>query len=583
MKNKLPDVDLSKLNSTQLQFLRAEKEGKLGLYAAHAPHLFKHKFYSWSRKIFESENKHIFFTAGNQLGKSTVMIMKNIDWATDNAKKPKRWPRAYSNRNEANVFWYFYPTKDLVRDEVDLKWKPFLITNGARSNSPYFCELVKSPGSYSRINFINANTSIIFKTYEQSRDSLQASSVYHITLDEEPKLGEGHKNIMGEIFARLSATDGYLMAGFTATHAQEYFYRIMEVRDEKDKAGNVVKKRGELFPDALKDQISAYDCMYYEDGSPGAWPRSRIRAAEIRYENEPGQDHEVQKRIHGRFTKGVGLVYNSFNDDTNVTKNLKIGGDWQIFSGVDIGSGGDQSAAAITFLAMAPDGTQGKIIAGWKGPRNIETDSGRIWEEYKRLRSEIYQKYKRTPYSEFYDSASKDFAIVAARHGGYFIKANKKLDDGIELINTLFRTKTLFVCDIPELDDLRTEMKTYIHGSKAKRSNDFCDSMRYAVASIANRWKIPTLEDVAKGEEKSVKLEVTMGNHPDNIPGFYDEHDFGRLTRRDEFMVKNGWRPERPGGFKDNESYASKNISKYHEVLRNNYGIRQSGQGTGID
>ena len=68
------------------------------------PHLYGWKFYPWSREFFESRNKMNLLCAANQIGKSSIAIRKNIEWACNK----KLWPELWDT--EPKQFWYFYPS-----------------------------------------------------------------------------------------------------------------------------------------------------------------------------------------------------------------------------------------------------------------------------------------------------------------------------------------------------------------------------------------------------------------------------------------------------------------------------------------
>lgn len=556
--------NLEDLSSSELLDQRSRNEAKLKLLAFHAPHLYKHKFYKWSRKVFESVNPMTFLSAGNQAGKSTVMIMKNIHWITDVLNKPKRWPKVYASGNEARSFWYFYPDKSTVAEEVDEKWRDLLVLD--RKDSPYYAVLERENRSYNSIHFVNCRSRIYFKTYNQMRDVLQSRTVYHITLDEEPLLRPGNKNIFSELAARMSSTHGYFLVGFTATHSQEFFSRIMEERG-----------KNELYKGAMKVHARLYDCLEYEDGDKNTpWNRASIK----RFERTLMSDGEIQKRVYGRFVRGAGVVYSGFSAKRNVVEDLSIPGDWEIFGSVDIGSGGDRDAAAVIFLAKCPVGRGAKVIGGWKGPLGLETGTGYIFREYMSLRAGIVRRYRRSPVVQVYDSAVKEFEILARERGEVFHKANKKLSDGVGLVNTLFQYGMLTMCNLEELDELQGELYNYVHDSKAARVNDFCDALRYAVMIYPHNWDFSVVSsegefDVDLDFDDNVEI-VGISDHPLNACGMYDDEDFGRLERCRGFLNRRGFSAKVGYGDKKGMAFGDRVLSDYRRNLSKRYGIGRS-------
>lgn len=571
IQNQQSSFDLSSLDDYQIEQKICKHNADLELMASQAPHLFKHKFYTWSREVFESENRKIFLCAGNQSGKSTVMIMKNIDWLTDVSKRAERWPKMVSKGGNPTLFWYFYPDKDTIAEEVDTKWVPLLLCDDKHRSSPYYAKLIPDAHSYKGIDFPNVDGKLRFKTYNQKRAGLQSRTVAHATFDEEPELRTGEKNIFNEVVTRLSSNGGYLLVGFTAIYAQDFFAAIME--DETS---------DERYKNACKVHATLYDCREYEDGTPGYWTDKEIED----FRATLTSDAEIQKRINGRFVKGIGTVYNGYNTKTNRTSDLSIGGAWDIYGSVDVGSGGDQDAAAVIFLAISPDGKKAKVVGGWKGEYGIETSSGDILKKYISLRDDLIRKYKRSVSVQVYDHSSKEFEMVSRRAGEIFHKANKKRDDGVQTVNTLFKNNMLLLCALPELQELEKELCNYIYNAKGKRVKDFCDALRYAVMAYGDRWDFSVLkredqevndinEGVLANNPDDLDLQVGIGNHPDNIHGIYGPEDYPRLVRKDKLKLRSrGYR--RPGEYEEAKSVSEQVIEDYKRNLSENYGIYSS-------
>ena len=80
--------ELLSLKLQKLKALEREKEERELL-----PHLHMHKFYPWSRELFDDwENRTQVLVAANQLGKSSSIIKKLIDLAISPDKWKELWP-----------------------------------------------------------------------------------------------------------------------------------------------------------------------------------------------------------------------------------------------------------------------------------------------------------------------------------------------------------------------------------------------------------------------------------------------------------------------------------------------------------
>src|SRR5690606_35874811 len=136
---------------------------------------------------------------------------------------------------------------------------------------------------------------------------------------------------------RLTDTDGYYHNVFTFTDGYEYLRRTMEEKGDL-----------ELNPEALKLQVSLYDCQYYMNGKPSKWTPERVKRQEKSYARES----ERLRRIHGRYAADEGRTYSGFTSDC-ITKGHMIPSSWFIYCGVDIGSG-TSHPPAICFIGVRP-------------------------------------------------------------------------------------------------------------------------------------------------------------------------------------------------------------------------------------
>jgi hypothetical protein len=315
---------------------------------------------------------------------------------------------------------------------------------------------------------------IYFKTYEQDVQHLQTSTVYAVFCDEELPY-----ELFGELRARLTATNGYYHQVFTATLGQDEWRRTIEPESESE----------ELFRGAFKKQVSLYDCLKYKDGSKSFWTLERIKEIELQCVTEA----EVQKRVYGRFVVAGGLKCEGFSRTRNVVEKFPVPSDWAIYTGVDIGSGGENNhPAAITLVAVRPDYKLGVVFKGWRGD-GISTATSDILLKHEELctyevpnQSGEMIKFHMRPTLQSYDWQSKDFFIIASRAGVAFTPALKGKEHGENLLNTLFKLEMLVIFEgDPELSKLIVELSSLKKDTpKTRAKDDFFDSLKYCIVPI---------------------------------------------------------------------------------------------------
>ncbi len=460
--------------------LKSERKRLLELKLEHhqnLPHLYGWKWYKWARTFYESRNKYCFLVAANQCSKSSTQIRKIINWATN----PELWPTLW--RDRPSVFWYLYPTSDVATIEVEKKWIPQFLPRGSYIDHPQYGWKAEIKNKTIHAIHFNTGITVYFKTYGQSVTDLQTGTVYYIAADEELP-----EELYSELNMRIVATDGYFSMVFTATLGQEIWRATMEEKGKSEK-----------FKGALKLQVSMYECLYYDDGSPSHWTEPRIE----RVKNSCKSEAEIQRRVYGRFVVDGNLKYPSFQKNRNILYEVKPTPEWYMYySGTDIGSGGLQShPAAIVFVAVRPDFQYGRVFKGWRGD-GLTTTNGDILEKHTEMRGNLHMT------AQFYDWQSKDFFIIASRIGENFTPADKSHDMGESILNVLFKNKMLDIDDIPELNGLVGELVTLKKDTpKTKAKDDFCDALRYAVTKIP--WDFNAIKS-DKIELKSKKSEMTQ-------------------------------------------------------------------------
>lgn len=448
----------------EIELLEAKRFLHRGL-----PHLYAFPWYKWARDFFSSRNRFNFIVGPNQSSKSSTMIRKCIEWATNKELWPGLW------RTEPTVFWYCYPSIDVADIEVRKKWvKEFLPRKDFVEKRPeYGWRLIEERGKVTAIEF-ESGVTVYFKAYTQRPEVLQTGTVYAMFVDEELPV-----ELFPELKFRLAATSGYYHAAFTATLGQDFWRHTMEGRGESVP-----------FPDAFKRQVSLYDCQYYEDGTPSFWTDKKIQE-EI--DSCPTQK-EVERRVHGKFVKTEGLRYPSFDRLVNVKPALEvIPKEWLVYAGVDIGSGGTEYGhpAAIVFVGVSPDFRKARVFKHWNG-KGIETTASDILAIFRSLRGNMRCA------GQFYDYSSKDFHTIAQRAGESFSPADKTILAGDDTLNSLFKQQMLTIDDIPDNFTLVTQLENLGHSQKKTRAVD--DSCFVAGTKVQTDKGSVSIEEIRPGD-----------------------------------------------------------------------------------
>lgn len=468
-RKKLKAIDPHALAIQQRKVAEAKQKIIDGL-----PHLYGFKWYTWARAFFNSKNPMNLLCAANQISKSSTQIRKVIHWATS----PNIWKELWPNR-DPKIFWYFYPSQDIANVEYQKKWKgEFLPRNEYKSHPVYGWTEDVDRKDIKALHF-NSGVSVYFKHYTQAEINLQSSTLDGIFCDEEIPI-----ELYNELMARTFATDGYFHMVFTATLGQEMWLRAMEGEGDK-----------ELFPDAFKQNVTMYDCCYYDDGSPGAYDEEKIARAKAKCSTEA----EVQKRIYGRFISDSGRKYPTFNAAEHYIKPFPIPKDWKLYGAADVGSGGrggkERHPGAVCFIAVRPDYQMGVVYKAWRGDSEV-TSAGDIFNKFLEVRGQDLLT------QQFYDQHSVDFGTIAQSSGESFEKSEKSHEVGEHVINTLFRNNMMFLFDDdPEIAKLGGELQTLLKSTpKNKAKDDLADAFRYCLTKIPWDFSICKLEVEQKQE-----------------------------------------------------------------------------------
>lgn len=438
----------------KLRLLEAKKKLEDNL-----PHLYGFKWYYHFRRFFESYDKTAFLFAPNQIGKSITQIRKCIHWATE----PECW-KHISQDTRPTLFFYFYPDLGLAEREIYHKWIPEVLPRNEMKDDPkYGWKLIDTQDKLAIL--FNSGVEVVFMGYSQGKKSLlslAASSPHAVFIDEEMP-----PELWPEVAMRVDGKKGRISWCATPDKCHPFYKEIQDgVRQ---------------LPSSLVITVSMYDLLKFEDGSPGRYTLDEIHAREATL----GSKAEIEKRVHGRMVAPDGMVFPGFDRDRNYLPKAEIPKGWVYYSGIDVGSGGDNHPAAIAIVAVSPDFTQGRVIRCWRGD-GLQTTSTDILDKYIPMRED------HAFMGEYYDFASAEFGLQALRKGIPVQRADKG-SAGIDLLNDLFKQGMLTIDHDEEAQKLVDELSSLRQVKrKTHAKDDLCDALRYAISKIPwsfkNRW-----------------------------------------------------------------------------------------------
>jgi len=421
-----------------------------------------HKLYEWQRDFLTNRKLLAFLTAANQIGKSSIQIIRCINQAC----RQDLWPYYFPNLNPKS-FLYLYPENKLATQEWHEKWVKMYMSRGAMIDDPRYGWKANYDKKYIESVKFNSGVTLFFRNYSQSPSSLQASTADAVFLDEETP--EAHYDeLMVRTQARQAIGSGYVSMCFTATLGQLYLYQCMEMQGLEE----------ETFKNAWKRQVSAFDCLKYCDGTPSkVWTRDYIENELIPKYRNPA---EIQRRIFGRFIKTSGLlhpdwVYDKNTEPVGVTA-LK---GWTYYVGVDFGAGGEWGhSSAIVVCAVCPEYINVRVVKSWSSKKQRMTQADLVMQM--KILTEGLE------YICYADWAATDFFEFAGREGLVVNKAEKSHEIGINLLNMVIRDNQLKVLvgdGIGDNDFLIQELQSIgTDTNKRKRRDDLADALRYALS-----------------------------------------------------------------------------------------------------
>lgn len=463
----------SKNQSERLQRLKMELalEKKKKELEYQLPHLYAMKMYPWQRTFHDSKNRFNLICSANQIGKSSIAIRRVISNATDT----ERWKWLY--KRKPTMFWYFYPDSATLDREFTTKWEAEWLPRGAMKDDPRYGWTVKrDKGIPTQVQF-NSGVTLYFLFYTKKAANMQAGSVDDLTVDEELPM-----ELYSELTFRLAATEGIFNMVCTPTLNQPFWKSAIESQD--------------ILPHALKLNVSMFDCLKYEDGTPStAFTVDKINNIIATCKSST----EVQRRVFGKFVTEEGRMFFAYSPERNMIERHDIA-NWLVYAGIDYGSGGTGGhPAAIVFCAVRPDYQRGVIFKAWRGD-GVTTTAGDVLEKYIEMARGL------RVVQAWYDYGSKDLGILAERAGVNVTKAEKARDFGASTVNTLFRHQMLSVFHgDEELDKLSGELLTVMKDQgNSKTGDDLVDAARYCVIGIP--WDLSQVEAMQDEPQEKPKV-----------------------------------------------------------------------------
>lgn len=453
---------------------------------------YAHPFYTWQKEFLlvgtETIDRKLlsFLTAANQIGKSSIQIIKALNMAM----RQDLWPLWFPNRRP-RTFLYLYPESKLATVEFEEKWVKEYLPRGEMKNDPRYGwkEEYNDKGLIDSITFATGVT-LYFRFYSQKPTVLQAHTADAVFLDEEvPK--DHFDELLVRTQARQSIGSGHVSCVFTATLGQKFLYDAMERQGTPEEA----------FKTAWKRQISLFDCLFYADGSPSKiWTEDYIKKELIpKYRDEK----EIQRRIYGRFVKSSGLIFQEFSREKNTEQPgiTKMDG-WRSFVGLDYGAGGEYGhSSAIVHVKVCPAYENARVVGVWWSQKRRMTQ-GDLLLRYKLMMPKFGQHWA------FGDWGATDLFTLAERERLVIHKAEKSHEIGINLCNSLFKDEQMKIIlgTSPDVQQLCMELNSVSEETpKRHRIDDCTDALRYAISLVPFRLKALRRLDPQVIEQKMIQ------------------------------------------------------------------------------
>jgi hypothetical protein len=223
------------------------------------------------------------------------------------------------------------------------------------------------------------------------------------------------------------------------------------------------------------------------------WTKERIEAAKRSCMNE----NEVQRRIMGKFVVDSGLLFPQFDEEKHVKPYHPLPAGWEIYAGLDYGTGGNAHPAAIVVCGINPQHTQVRVMRAWRGDKQ-NTTAQDIVNEY----LEITKGLNVSVAYYDYGPGGRDIGTIATRLGLPFEPADKGNETGRAIIQSLLKNNAIAIYDSDDIGiqqvlqtgKLVDEFITGVEKSdkRAQRNDDLLDALRYCLSKIGFDWDAMT-------------------------------------------------------------------------------------------
>lgn len=460
------------------------------------PHRYSYKYYPWQRKYFESDDEMIIILGGNQMGKSTIAISKTAELGTNKHRWKKAWPETHNTVNK--TFYYFYPTKKVIRREFDIKWKPLLCHEDVRDN-PITGWDYKNDDDGKTVEYLGfkTNVRVYYIPYTAERATVEGTTVHYICCDEEMPFG-----LFSTLRSRRRATKGLINFVFTiGEKPQEEWRRVLKPRFKEE----------ELLADVkYKKRVTAWECMFYEDGTPSKWTPEYIKKEEALCVSEA----EKLNKLYGDYVIYEGVVFKHFSRDKNVIDPVKIPDDWIRYAGIDYGAGGTAHPSAICLFAVKPDFSECYLYDAWKGDGE-ETTPTDVIDKFEEMAD------GHTFAHITYDSAAKPLKTVGARRGLSMRPSVKDTEGRFQTLDNLFALNMCKIFDYKtfeprwvgthkaavEFSSITEDMLGLSARNKRKKNDDLSDAATYCVFTIPFNFELGRRKFIKDGNKASINTD----------------------------------------------------------------------------
>ena len=116
---------------------RKELNAKIIAIRKELPHLYGFDLYPWQDDFLNSNKEYQFICAANQIGKSTILCIKNVRLATDQELWKRIWVKP------PKLLAYFLPSQKTHEENVGTKWREVLPRGRFRHDDVYGWEWIK--------------------------------------------------------------------------------------------------------------------------------------------------------------------------------------------------------------------------------------------------------------------------------------------------------------------------------------------------------------------------------------------------------------------------------------------------------